>query len=1229
MILQLLTRFILLTILIRHYEKTFIKSNFLLSIMETFFEYNSLFKYIDLYLPFSRDNYLLKEAFRKVLEKIAVSFNFDPSKREAYQRQFYANRGRDVITIVQMLLPFIKDVNLLSRMSSLQQVFDEAYSNRAIDFYPDKAPSIEDYLTENLRMLLKSIDLCSNKLYINWITVRPILDYKTSPQYLKTVEYFAGTRDDPGIYIGDIYNTIACDLYQNVKRVKWLLYEFIRGDDIISFDDVVRSSFFPQNENEKYFRAITEIENGNTELLNVVKYALVYCESYYSIKSGNYKRFNKKVEEEDEKQNNDFNASDIPDTDVINNFKAIGSDTWYQYLNDVYRIFGYTWYSKTKHVLSPGITRKNIYHFAKSFYMRNGDNWGEICYIWDELGEEQKETIIRTKIRIDYRDIRWFNTSRYLQMLYGNNVNVNTKTSEILSYIYENLADLVLETMSFKGTLTEYLPSEAYGSQNRTAMAQGVKKLDKYADLYYYLTGKMFREHEDGKYLENVARNNWFYIYALDWLSQINFFNKMYHCRINYITGGTGVGKSTQAPKLLLYGCIMLYYKSSAKIICSQPRIPPTQENAKRIAEELGVSLNGNNFYMQFQHSGDNHIPRFFYNSTFLKIVTDGSLLEVMKANLTMMQMRNKKELTDKNVYDVIIVDEAHEHNKNMDLILSLVKYTMKINKSIKLAIISATMEDDEPRYRNYYRDIKDIIQVPINLEYNRLYQDRRIHISPFGQLTRSKVEDLYEVDDVLTYEEAENRGILKVLEIANRNPGGEILFFSVGSEEIKNIVGGLNEKLPDNFIALPYFSTLPDTFKNCFGNIGKNLKEIKYKREFLLDIFDKYRDGWNRSDLPYSKASLPYKNAVIVATNVAEASITIDTLKFVVDTGFNKKAIYNPNIGLSPIVSKEISEPSRLQRRGRVGRVMDGTVYYMYKKGARAEIISDYDICTSDVLELMIELSCVKTSYLKSYQDVYKRYRKFKEFQDTPNFDITIDDLIDEKHTFHIIHPDELRFKRDRFSGIVTRILQPLQLGAIFNKINKLKIFNQLFTNEKFTEQVMELKRIIVSEQATLFNTLSLIFAHSCGREVFFKTSFLLLGSKLFNIPLKGNLMNEINKIEPIYNHIFKDNDFTQSLDEMEVWYGIDYLYHQFSKRKLPSVGVFVNLTTVEQIFAALFLSYPLNVCDYKLRNIYSSENVELQQYEKYSYLCYFEPQPNKIVHFPVNSSFIENISL
>ena len=96
-----------------------------------------------------------------------------------------------------------------------------------------------------------------------------------------------------------------------------------------------------------------------------------------------------------------------------------------------------------------------------------------------------------------------------------------------------------------------------------------------------------------------------------------------------------------------------------------------------------------------------------------------------------------------------------------------------------------------------------------------------------------------------------------------------------------------------------------------------------------------------------------------------------------------------------------------------------------------------------------------------------------------------------------------------------------------------------------------------------------------------------------------------------------------------MELWYGIDYLYREYSKKKIPCLGVHVNLTKVEQIFAALSLSYPLNVCDHKLRNIFSSENVELDKYEKYSYLCYYEPEPNKIIHFPVNSSFIENISL
>ena len=93
--------------------------------------------------------------------------------------------------------------------------------------------------------------------------------------------------------------------------------------------------------------------------------------------------------------------------------------------------------------------------------------------------------------------------------------------------------------------------------------------------------------------------------YGNDYVSQLNIFNHYINHQIIYVTGGTGTGKSTQVPKLLMY-ILKMYDYNMLKTICAQPRISPTEGNAKRISNELGVNImiNGiktDEYYLQYK----------------------------------------------------------------------------------------------------------------------------------------------------------------------------------------------------------------------------------------------------------------------------------------------------------------------------------------------------------------------------------------------------------------------------------------------------------------------------------------------------------------------------------------------------------------------------------------------------------------------------------------------------
>ena len=177
-----------------------------------------------------------------------------------------------------------------------------------------------------------------------------------------------------------------------------------------------------------------------------------------------------------------------------------------------------------------------------------------------------------------------------------------------------------------------------------------------------------------------------------------------------FITGGTGTGKSTQVPKLLLYG-LQLLGNYSGKVVNTQPRINATKGNAERISDELGVPIKIYNpiknkkelssfFNVQYK-TGDSsenatHDLKNTENSkslsSYLQIVTDGTLLETVKLSpylKTSYLLNNKLFETSTNAYDIISIDEAHEHNTNMDLLLTFLRDTIQLNNSLRLVIVT------------------------------------------------------------------------------------------------------------------------------------------------------------------------------------------------------------------------------------------------------------------------------------------------------------------------------------------------------------------------------------------------------------------------------------------------------------------------------------------------------------------------------------------------------------
>jgi hypothetical protein len=1080
---------------------------------------------------------LIKNYTLEIIEYISCRFCFDLSNnKKLYYDQFYQNDFRDIKSVINLLLPYIDDKNgtyeLHEQVYTLSDIakaeitninFDRSQNDNEIYRYGDKDLEI------NKKLILDTLNVVSNKLYVNWLNCLPytLTNYKDNLLWEASYKFFDSPdkdikklRYDPeyyGIHIYDIYNCCNQFLFQHILPTKWLLYEKLLDlesnkkpvmyiDEINRFFDLdllFKKKKWELLSDEEKINLITKwygllnsaskASEGSSKIniltkfhLGIVKNIILHYESY----NNSYEIFTPKIyydEEKDDKEkkqnNNDYTViikgdNQVSAEDFIKlvdtNYKI---DVIYNYLIISINEFYKTWFGKKiikdnkinylniklENINDKEIylTYKNIYNFAKSLCYDNHKYITEArCLSDDDLDKFIKKinkptnfiNVIKLTYQDVYKDIDGYTTS-ILE-------NISLEIKKILM-------EIVFESHIMYGLLSNFTPvkevTDNYYKNDITNNIQTIifddKNVKDFKDSYYFLTNDKYENltcYHDNKAINYIdllkidKDMHWFKPFALDWIYQMQFNHRFLNNRLIYVTGATGQGKSTQVPKLLYYATKAFCCVMNPRVVSTQPRIKPTTENAKRISVEMGVPIEVkegiNTFldYLQYSTKEDKHK---YNNVTFIREVIDKILCDELL----------KEPLLDNN-YNVIIVDEAHEHNINMDLILTLMKSTLYFNNRIRFIITSATIEKDEPIYRKYYRHIDDNLLFPcnrnlLNNDLDRIVIDRRTHISPPGETTRFKVTDIWEEKDPKDYKEAEKIGIKRAIEIAEKNNGqGDVLFFSIGTKEIQRICKELNEIIPSYAIALPYYSELSDPWKIIATKPEERKNKLNFDKTKLFDIIDE-------KTVEKSEGNYTYTTVIIVATNVAEASITIGNLKFVIDTGYVKSMPFDivTNKKDSKIIC--ITNMNRLQRRGRVGRISDGTVYYTYTENFLNKVEPNYNIKNSDFTINVFKFLTSSEEYItetideeKLIQKINKNYieyekndysnninKKFILFFDNNykynkgewfnpqgikeirNYEVlkvprryidgkfSIKDIRDEENEFYLIHPDNI----------------------------------------------------------------------------------------------------------------------------------------------------------------------------------------------------------------------------
>ncbi|KAF1474091.1 ATP-dependent RNA helicase DHX36, partial [Pygoscelis antarcticus] len=425
--------------------------------------------------------------------------------------------------------------------------------------------------------------------------------------------------------------------------------------------------------------------------------------------------------------------------------------------------------------------------------------------------------------------------------------------------------------------------------------------------------------------------------------------------RVTVISGETGCGKTTQVTQFILDDYIERGKGSTCRIVCTQPRRISAISVAERVAAERAEAC-GNGKSTGYQIRLQSRLPR-----------KQGSIL-YCTTGIVLQWLQSDKHLSS---ISHVVLDEIHERNLQSDVLMSIIKDLLNIRLDLKVILMSATLNAE--KFSEYFDNcpmihipgftfpvveylLEDVIE---KLRYTPENTDRRPRWKKGfmqGHVSRPEKEEkeeiyrerwpdylrqlrgrLYSASTIDALEMMDDDKVdldliaALIRHIVLEEEDGAILVFLPGWDNISTLHDLLMSQVmfkSDRFIIIPLHSLMPTVNQT--------------------QVFKKTPPGVRK---------------IVIATNIAETSITIDDVVFVIDGGKIKETHFDTQNNISTMAAEWVSKANAKQRKGRAGRVQPGHCYHLYN-GLRASLLDDYQL--PEILRTPLEELCLQIKILK-----------------------------------------------------------------------------------------------------------------------------------------------------------------------------------------------------------------------------------------------------------------------